>query len=409
MLDTIAPVSEKRIAVRVTKDCLRQLRGGHRWVYDQSINQLSHQGKPGDLAVIFDDKRQFFAIGLYDPASPIRVRVLHQGKPTQIDGSFWRGQITAALALRHQLTQDERTNAYRVINGENDAMPGLILDKYGSTYVLKLYTTAWLPHLAEVTEAIRELTDAQTLILRFSRNTSNQNRFGLREGDALFGSAPTEPVKFLEHGLHFEADVIEGQKTGHFLDQRDNRIKVSMRAEKARVLDVFSCNGGFSLHAAAGGAKEVISVDLNEKALANATANFALNKDHPLVSKCKHSVMCGDAFQIMQQLRHKKQPFNMVIVDPPSFAQRKSQIEAGLGAYAKLTKAAIALLAPGGTLVQASCSSFIDSYQFNETVLAAAGETGRKLSAITYSGHGIDHPSTFKESNYLKAIFATVA
>lgn len=408
MLDTLPSVNEKRLAIRVTKDAMRQIRGGHPWVYDGSITSRSHAGSSGDLAVVFNDDRKFAAIGLYDPDSPIEIKILHRGKPRTIDAEFWADRVGSALTTRSGLVEDDSTTAWRVINGENDGFPGLVLDRYDSTLVLKLYTNAWLPHLRDIEPVIVEWLEPESIVVRFGRATLAGEQFGLFEGAALFGETPDEPVRFLENGLHFEADVVEGQKTGHFLDQRENRAMVGTMAEEARVLDVFSCTGGFSVYAAAGGALEVTSVDQSPGAIETAQRNVDHNRADPFVERCDHHVIVGDAFDVMHRLWEDRRRFDVVVIDPPSFAQKQDSIRRGLSAYRRLTEAALKLLPDDGVLVQASCSSRISGEEFFATIHDAAQASQVKLTTIARTGHAVDHPVTFDEGRYLKALFARV-
>jgi 23S rRNA (cytosine1962-C5)-methyltransferase len=188
LLDAVPAPSSRRLAVRVTNDAIRQIRGGHPWVFDGSIVSVNHSdGAPGDFAVIFDGDRQFVAIGLYDPKSPIRVRILHHAKPTTIDAAFWAAKVSAAIERRKPVLAAGDTTGYRVVHGENDGLSGLVLDRYGDTFVLKLYTAAWLPHLATLVPVLQEQLDPTSLVVRFSRDVAGQQLFGLREGMALIG------------------------------------------------------------------------------------------------------------------------------------------------------------------------------------------------------------------------------
>lgn len=374
-------------------------------MYDASITSVSHDdGVAGDLAVIFDGNRKFIAIGLYDPASPIRIRVLHHGAPRGIDAAFWHETLTAALDRRRSLAESADTTGYRCVHGENDGLPGLVVDRYDDTYVVKIDTAAWLPHLDDVVDALASLVEPDAVVLRGSRHV----RLGDREGSALLGDLPSEPVLFAEAGLLFAADVVRGQKTGHFLDQRDNRMRVGEIARGARMLDVFACTGGFSVHAAAGGAREVLSVDQSAPALAMAASNMALNTDRPAVAVAHHTVEVGDAFEVMDALAKRGRRFDIVVVDPPSFAPRQANVPAALHAYARLTSFAVRLVEPGGTLVQASCSSRISAVELRATVARAAAAAGHPLTVVASTGHPIDHPIGFPEGAYLKALFATV-
>ncbi|HEU4841615.1 MAG TPA: class I SAM-dependent rRNA methyltransferase, partial [Ilumatobacteraceae bacterium] len=293
--------------MRVTNDALRQIRGGHPWVFDGSITSVGHDAAAGDLAVVFDDKRRFVAVGLYDPTSPIRVRILHHGAPTTIDEGWWLDRVQAAFDRRAALADAGRTTGYRIVHGENDGFPGLVVDRYADTIVVKAYTAAWLPHLRPVVDALGQVVEPERTVLRLGRSV----RAGAPafDGVALTGDLPRQPVRFLEHGLSFEADVVRGQKTGHFLDQRDNRVRVGRLAHGRRVLDVFACTGGFSVHAAAGGAVEVVSVDQSGPALAAAKRNMARNVD--LVAGTDHATVVGDAFVVMSDLAAARRRFDL--------------------------------------------------------------------------------------------------
>jgi 23S rRNA (cytosine1962-C5)-methyltransferase len=401
------PVTERRMAVRLTTAAERQVRLRHPWVFNKSVESTSHDGAPGDLAVIFDKKRAFVGIGLWDPASPIRIRMVHVGKPRTIDADFWRERVLEALTRRDALITDPATTAYRVIHGENDGFSGLVCDLYDTTLVVKLYSAVWLPHLQSIVEALADLLDVESAVVRLGRLAASQDLQGLESGMALVGKAPTAPVAFLENGLEFHADVIEGQKTGHFLDQRDNRAMVRALTEGAKVLDVFSCTGGFSVHAAAGGARSVTSIDVSPGALAAAQANMAANNDIAAVAACRHQVLRGDAFDLMESAIRQGERYDFVIIDPPSFAARRIQIGPALHSYNRLTTLGLALCADEGTLVQASCSSRVTTEDFLAIVHGAAAEVDIALDDAVVTGHGADHPIGFAEGSYLKAIFAT--
>ncbi|MDW3218434.1 MAG: class I SAM-dependent rRNA methyltransferase [Acidimicrobiales bacterium] len=399
---------EKRLAVRITKDALRHLRRGHPWVFDGSITSVSHDGEPGDLAVVFDDTRAFAGIGLWDPASPMRIKVLHAGSPRTIDGAFWSERVETARAIRQPLIDDDRTDAYRLIHGENDGLPGVVLDWYAGTAVLKVYTAAWLPHLRPLIEAIVDSAEPTTLIVRFARSVAERADLGLVEGAVVHGPPVEEPVMFLENGLRFEAHPTTGQKTGHFLDQRVNRARVRELAAGRRVLDVFSCTGGFSVHAAAGGATEVHSVDLSGPAIEAAIRNMGHNAELPAVAACRHEGHHGDAFEVMRAMAERGEQFDLVVIDPPSFAQRQASVDRALAAYARLTRLGLALTETGGTYVQASCSSRVDADTFFSTVRATAADEGVVLDEFERTTHPLDHPIGFAEGGYLKALYATI-
>lgn len=407
ILAALPKVAERRIALQVTRDAERQLRNGHPWLFADSITKESHAGAPGDLAVVFDQKRRFVAIGLYDPISPIRLRVLQHGTPATIDQAWLQQQLIRAAELRAPLVATGQTTGYRLVYGENDALPGVVVDRYASTLVVKLYTAAWIPHLLDLLTALLAVQPADRLVLRLSRNLQQAPAalYGITDG-MVFGAALDGPVCFLENGLTFEADPIHGQKTGFFLDQRENRARVEGLAGGKRVLNVFAYNGGFSLYAARGGAITVASLDLSRPALAAAERNFALNQHDPQVAATEHQLLVGDAFALLQQLATDRVRYELVIIDPPAFAKRQSEVERALHAYAQLTRLGLLVLQPGGTLVLASCSSRVTADAFVANAQQAAAQAGRPLRIFDQTAHPLDHPVRFAEGAYLKCLYA---
>jgi 23S rRNA (cytosine1962-C5)-methyltransferase len=397
--------ADRRLAVRVTRDALRQVRGGHPWVFAGSVTSVSGDGDAGDLAVVFDEARRFAAIGLYDPDSPLRIRILHAGGPTPIDDDWWRHVVDSALVRRRVFTDaaDGDRLGYRVLNGESDGTPGLVADRYAGVLVVKLDTAAWFPHLLSVTDALLGATGCGAVVLRLARSVAAPD--GLADGDVVAGDLPDGPVRFVENGLAFDADVRSGQKTGHFLDQRANRRRVRELASGRDVLDVFASTGGFTVHAAAGGARSVHAVDSSRPTLAAAQHNLAINGDDDAIRRCRVTFEVGDAFEVMERLGAERRRFDLVVVDPPSFARRRSEVERGLRAYGRLTRSAVLLMRAGGMLVQASCSSRIGAAEFFGAVPRAAARAGCRLVEVDRTGHDADHPVTFPEGAYLKAGF----
>jgi 23S rRNA (cytosine1962-C5)-methyltransferase len=396
--------SAKRIALRISAPAERALRQGHPWVFDQSITEQSHTGAAGDLAVIFDDQRRFLAIGLYDPTSSIRMRILQSREPAAIRADWFRAKLVSAMSVRAPL-EETNTTGYRLVHGENDGLPGLVLDRYADTFVLKLYTPAWIPHLKEFCDALAQVSPANHLILRLSRALQKQTDLlhGLSDGMTLSRLTPPSLLLFRENGLTFESDPIHGQKTGFFLDQRDNRARVEKLSKDKSVLNIFAYTGGFSVYAARGGARQIVSVDISAVALEAALRNMAHNK-----LTVPHETIAEDAFEVLARMESQKRLFDVVILDPPMFAQSEKQVEGALSAYRKLTHLGLGVLRPGGTLAQASCSSRVDAESFFESVHRSAREAGRGLTEIERTGHALDHPIRFAEGAYLKCLFATV-
>jgi 23S rRNA (cytosine1962-C5)-methyltransferase len=403
------PKNRRNLAVRVSPEAEFMIRREHPWIFENSIISQSHVGEMGDLAIIFDKKRNFLAAGLWDPNSPIRIRILQFRKPTEINFDWFTSKIQKSLEIRKSL-ESENTNGYRLIHGENDGFPGLVLDCYDEILVLKIYSSIWIPYLTLIIESLREIKPYQSLVIRLSRNIAQDvdENFGLTDGIVLDGNPIMERLTFKENGILFEVDPIHGHKTGFYLDQRENRERVKKLSAGKSVLNVFSYNGGFSLYAAKGNATVVTSVDINAIALESAVRNFKNNEDVESIAKCHHQIIVEDAFLFLQNAEKNKTTFDMVILDPPMFAQNQKQIPLALKNYQKLTGLGINVLNPGGILVQASCSSRISSSIFFETIIQAIKSTGRDFVEIERTGHPIDHPINFPEGEYLKCLFAKI-
>lgn len=397
--------------MRISPQAEHALRLGHPWVFDQAITEQSHAGNSGDLAVIFDDKRRFLAIGLYDPTSPIRVRILQSNQPATINADWFKTRLAAAAKLRSPLNEqpaEKATTGYRLVHGENDGFPGLVIDRYADTLVIKLYTPAWIPHLREFCFALAQVCPAERVILRLNRSLLKQKDFinGLSNGQLLSGLPLAGPILFKENGLVFEADPILGQKTGFFLDQRENRARVELLSGVKSILNIFAYTGGFSVYAACGGASQVISVDISAPAMKIASSNMAHNRQIPNVAAALHETLAEDAFEVLTRFGAKKRQFDMVIIDPPMFAQNQNQTSAAIYSYQRLTHLGLGVLRPGGVLVQASCSSRVEAGIFFNSIHQAARDSNRHLTEIERTGHALDHPIRFKEGAYLKCLFA---
>jgi 23S rRNA (cytosine1962-C5)-methyltransferase len=396
------PAATPSLKIRVSQKVETILRTGHPWLFSDSIREQSRAGVAGELAIIYDRKDQFLGMGLFDPEGPIRVRMLHTGKPQKLDRAWWRQHLTATLDRRRNLF-DAQTNGYRLCNGESDGWPGLVLDRYDATLVLKIYSTVWLSRLNEVADLIAEQVPHERLILRLSRNIQ-EKALPFTEGQILRGLALLEPGVFLESGIRFEIDGVRGQKTGFYLDQRENRRLVESLSAGRRVLNAFSFSGGFSLYAARGGAVSVTDLDISPHALASAERNFALNRHNPAIDRCRHESVKADAFDWLNSTVPASQSFDLMILDPPSLARRESDRAQAIRAYGRLARSAIALLRPAGILVACSCSAHVSAPEFLGSIRDAAVQSGRTFAELQTTGHAPDHPATFPEAHYLKAI-----
>jgi len=402
MIENLPSITPARLAIKVKTSVERIIRSGHPWVFDKGIVKQNAEGKAGDFAIIFDQKKnKFLAIGLFDPYSPIRIKILAANKPATINADWFKEKIETAFEKRKPLFKTD-TNSYRFIYGENDGLPGLIADVYDSVLVVKLYSHIWIPFVKDIFPLLLKISNCKTLILRLSRNLQKtpEALHGLQDGQIIFGKLENENVIFKEHGLNFEANVIHGHKTGYFLDHRHNRFKVRSLSKGKSVLDIFAYAGGFSVNALAGGATSVTSLDISAPALKLAKRNADIND-----LTANHSILIGDAFVEMEALKKQKRKFDLVIVDPPSFAKKESEISGALRSYQQLTRLAVDLVAPNGTLMMASCSSRILADNFFELVVATLEKSGRGFTELERTLHDIDHPIGFPEGAYLKSIY----
>ncbi|WP_411766922.1 class I SAM-dependent rRNA methyltransferase [Winogradskyella sp. A3E31] len=388
----------KRLAVKLNAKGEQSVVKGHPWVFSNSIVKINDDAKTGDLAIIFSkNKNKVVGIGLFDADSPIRIKVIHNAQTkAEINAKFFNDKIEAAFTKRQVLLK-ANTNSYRLLFGENDGFPGLIADVYANVLVVKLYSEIWLPYLEDILKSLQYISSAETVVIRLSRNLKNSQNHALNDGEVIFGTLDDEVVHFVEHGVHFSANVIKGHKTGYFLDHRDNRRRVGELSKNQRVLDVFSYAGGFSVHALANGAEEVTSLDISHQALDIAIYNGKLN-DYSGI----HKTIAGDAFKEMKELIKKGKTYDVVVIDPPSFAKQQSEIELAKKKYKQLAELGIKLTAKKGLLVLASCSSRVSAQSFFDLNNQVLNSQMRLFETILKTKHDIDHPVTFPEGAYLK-------
>lgn len=394
----IADITTKRVAVKLKPIAEKVVRKGHPWVFENSITKQNVEGNPGDLVIIFDQKKNnFLACGLYDPYSPIKIKLLQFNTSATINREWFEAKLRKAYHIRQDLLQTD-TNSYRIVYGENDGLPGFIADVYASVLVVKLYSHIWFPYLNYILPLLIEITGCKTVVMRLSRLLQSKGEtYGLKDGQVIYGTLEDEIVVFKEHGIHFSAHVIKGHKTGYFLDHRHNRKRVGELSIGKTVLDVFSYAGGFSVHALANGAKEVISLDISKQALDMAVANGELN-----TSTGVHKTMAVDAFEGLQQLIDDRKQFDIVVIDPPSFAKRESEISKAKHSYLRLAKLGAQLVKRNGILVLASCSSRVVASEFFAISEDAIASMGKSFKVLEKTYHDIDHPVTFDEGAYLK-------
>ncbi len=381
---------------RLTKPLRSAIRAGHPWIYDRALAPPKGLAA-GDVVTLFDDDGPVATV-LADPTSPLRARVLDLVPDAVIDAAWVRARTEAAAARRIRDPLLVGCTGRRLIHGEGDACPGLVVDHYDDTAVVVFDGPAasafWRPRLPDVLAGLERggITIAHVWIRGERRDRA--------AGEILRGSPPAEIV-ITEDEARFAVDVRAGQKTGFFLDQRDNRRTIRRHAAGATVLNVFSYTGGFSLHAALGGATHVTSVDLASPAIAGISHNLALTG----ISPAGHEGVTADAFDFFARSKQRGRTWDLVIVDPPSFAPSEKARPAALAAYRKLTVAALGVTAPGGRFALASCSSHITEADLLG-LAAGAGTLRLRLAG----GAGSDHPvlPAFPEGRYLKFLFFDV-
>lgn len=388
----------QRLAIKLKPAAERMVKKGHPWIFEGGIVKQSQAGNAGDLAIVYDQrKNKFLACGLYDPYSPIRIKVLQVHRPATIDATWFATRVAEAKARRAPLLTTA-TNSYRLVYGENDGLPSLVADIYAHVLVVKLYSASWLPHLEAVLPALLAESGAITAVLRLSRNTLPHARaLGYADGQLLHGSLANEVVVFQEHGVRFSANVIHGHKTGYFLDHRHNRHRVGQLAKDKTLLDVFAYAGGFSVHALAGGAQSVTSLDISAQALQLAEANAGLN-----AHRGSHEILVADAFKGLEQLRRQGKRYDIVVIDPPAFAKQASEVQTALQQYERLARLGIPLVEKGGLLVLASCSARVAAEDFFAANQRALQQSRIPWQLLDQTYHDVDHPIGFPEGAYLK-------
>jgi 23S rRNA (cytosine1962-C5)-methyltransferase len=398
-----APGVEAELPLR--KDLARHLRAGHPWVFRRAVEKAPARLAAGSVVDVTEDGR-FVARGYYDPHSAISVRILTREPAEAIDEAFWRRRVARAAALRKELVSG--TSAYRLVHGEGDGLPGVIVDRYDRFAVLKLYSAGLTPHRPAIVEAVR--AEADDLAGVFGRDEVGRDddedeggKPGAGAGRVLWGAEPPERIAVDEHGMTLLVDVRRGQKTGHFLDQRENRRMVRGLARgRGEALNLFGYTGGFSVAAALGGVRHVVTVDVDRDAIALARETFRANGLDP----ADHAFATEDCFDLLGRYRKEGRRFDLVVCDPPAFAKSQKAVEGALAGYASLNRAALAVLAPGGLLVTASCSARVSAEQFSDAVKEAAFKSRVDLALVAETRQPPDHPVSlqFREGRYLKCL-----
>ena len=397
------------VKLELQKDLARHLRAGHPWVYRRALERPPN-GLAAGAIVDVTEKGKFVARGYFDPFAAVRVRVLTRDPGEAIGPIFWRRKIARAVALRRAYAPftGPDTDCVRLVHGENDGLPGVVIDLYGKFAVLKLYSAGLTPHRPQILEALRGEVALDGIYGRDEDTSSSNEEEEMEDSDGppskgqvLWGAEPPDPIVVRENGMQIAVDVRNGQKTGYFLDQRENRFALRRFARgRQRAVNCFSYSGGFSVSAALGGALEVISVDRDAGAIELARKNFALNG----LPVERHGFVAADVLQFLADKRDEKARFDLIVLDPPAFAKTQKAVPAALDGYASLHRAALNVLAPGGILATASCSARVSPDEFVSSIREACAKTHTDLVLLEERRQPPDHPVSlaFPEGRYLK-------
>ncbi|MDD5711760.1 MAG: class I SAM-dependent rRNA methyltransferase [Smithellaceae bacterium] len=368
---------------------------GHPWIFSGAVSSVEGNPAPGEVVLAADSEGKALALGFFNPKTDIVFRLLTYDTAAEIDASFWRERLAAALSLREKLIPP-RTSAYRLINAEGDGIPGLVVDHYGEVLVCSFTTAGAELNREGIATALLESARPRTIYERSEGKSRQMEGYEDREG-AIHGEAPEKELEITENGLKFRVDVIAGQKTGFFLDQRDNRDLLERLSKGRTVLNCFSYTGGFSVYCARGGAARVVSVEASEQANAMAVRNLEANG------------FTGDAFPVVrddvfQYLRRSKEQYDLIILDPPAFSKSKKDLPRSSKGYKDINLQAMGRLKEGGLLATFSCSNHVDEELFRKIVLGAAMDAGKTARLLRVLGPGPDHPTALShpEGRYLK-------
>ena len=387
--------------LRLRKGADRRLRGGHLWVYS---NEIDSKATPlggfcaGDAVSVLAADNSVLGTAYMEPNSLICARLCAPRLQVALDREFFRAGIERALQLRQSFFEKPY---YRLVYGDSDLLPGVVVDRYGDYLVLQLNNSGIERYESELVAAMQQVLQPRGILLRADSRSRREQGLPDRV-EVVYGDVPDQ-LPLEENGVYFLAPVTSGQKTGWFYDHRLSRARLVDYVKDKSVLDVYSYVGGWGVQAAAFGARSVCCVDSSEPALAAVADNAARNEVADKVSTCR-----GQATDVMTQLQSEGKSFDVVILDPPAFIQRRKDLKKGIAAYRRINELGLRLLSPGGLLVAGSCSMHLGRAELNEALQGAARRSGCELRIIEQGGQGPDHPihPAIPETEYLKATFA---
>lgn len=383
----------------------RSLRRRHPWIYSGAIGAVDGDPAGGGVVRVVDHKKTFVAWAYFNPASKLRARVLDWNEDASIDEDWWRARVRTALEKRRGIPGLEDTDVYRAVYAEADGLPGLIVDRYGDYLVLQSLTAGTERAKDTIRDALLEAASPKGIYERSDPEPRMLEGLGPSTG-VLAGAAPPERVEVSERGRRFLVDIAGGQKTGFYVDQRDNRSRVAEYAPGRKVLDLFAYTGGFSVYALLAGAARATLVESSYPALQTAEANLAANG----IAETAAELIQGNVFEVARSFRDSGTVFDLVVTDPPKFAQSRGQLAGAERAYKDVNLLAMKLLTPGGILATFSCSGAVEIEHFSRIVAWAAADANRHVQILGRFSQGPDHPvvPAFPESEYLKGLLCRV-
>ncbi len=384
----------------------KSVRNRHPWLFSGAIQHIDRDAADGDIVDVHSNGGQWLARGYLNRRSQIQVRLLSWDAHESIDEDFWRSRLQQAIAGRAGLAAAPQTNSYRLVHAESDGLPGLVVDCYGDWLVMQCLTLGIERVKPLLARLLVELCQPAGIVER--SDVDVREKEGLRPAVGLLhGEAPASPVEIVEHGQRFLVDLLGGQKTGFYLDQRENRLRVAFYCRDARVLNAFSYSGGFAVYALVAGAQHVVNLDSSLEALELAERNLALNGFDP---DAQAEGVAGDVFQVLRDWRAAGERFDVIILDPPKFAHSQQQVDRAARAYKDINLLAMQLLQPGGVLATFSCSGLVSADLFQKILFGASIDAGRAVQVIERLSQGPDHPLllSFPEGEYLKGLVCRV-